>query len=67
MLPLGVMPVFIYLIAEKNMDTKEQRSLFESWCIDWNITSIFPLDDDGQYQDYQTHLLYCAWLQGQAR
>ena len=48
------------------MDTKEQRSLFESWCIDWNIASIFPLDDDGQYKDFQIHLLYCAWLQGQA-
>ena len=49
------------------MDTEEQRSLFESWCIDWNIASVFPLDTEGQYRDYQIHLLYCAWLQGQVR
>ena len=47
------------------MDTKEQRSLFESWCNQWNIAEVFPLDEDNQYEDYQIHLLYCAWLQGQ--
>ena len=47
-------------------DTKEQRQAFEAWCIQWNIASVFPLDDEGQYSDYNIHLLYCAWLQGQA-
>ena len=47
-------------------DTKEQRQAFEAWCIQWNIASVFPLDDEGQYSDYSIHLLYCAWLQGQA-
>ena len=47
-------------------DTKEQRQAFEAWCIQWNIASVFPLDNDGQYKEYDIHLLYCAWLQGQA-
>ena len=47
-------------------DTKEQRQAFQAWCIQWNIASVFPLDDEGQYSDYNIHLLYCAWLQGQA-
>lgn len=48
------------------MDTKEQRESFEVWCMQWNIASTFPLDTDGQYAEYEIHLLYCAWLQGQA-
>lgn len=47
-------------------DTKEHRQEFESWCRQWNIAHVFPLDRDGQYNEYQIHLMYCAWLQGQA-
>lgn len=47
-------------------DTREQRQEFESWCMQWNIAQVFPLDSDGQYDEYQIHLMYCAWLQGQA-
>ena len=39
-------------------DTKEQRQAFEAWCIQWNIASVFPLDNDGQYKEYDIHLLY---------
>ena len=48
-------------------DTEDQRQSFEHWCIQWNIANVFPVDLDGQYEDYTIHLLYCAWLQGQTK
>ena len=33
-----------------DIEKDSNREAFEAWCIQWNIASVFPLDNDGQYK-----------------